>query len=184
MQQLCKLKPSVHLPIVRTAAALRAMFWLGFPWARSHKTPDMERPLVPYPKRSVRPCKNREQRAIHHGSEGIRSQDKQYSTVDYFKVQIYLYICARCPTRAFGTGEYTSQELSAFKLDTPTGDQSLSNQVWHHFTTVLMIWQSYLSDQPTWSKQYHHRTQLAQRGVRTENFWSQVHSALPVNKTH
>ena len=57
MQQLCKLKPSMHLPIVRTAAALRAMFWLGFPWARSHKTPDMERPLVPYPKRSVRPCK-------------------------------------------------------------------------------------------------------------------------------
>ena len=47
---------------------------------------------------------NRVQRAIHHGSEGLRSQDKQYSTVDYFKVQIYLYICARCPTRVFGTG--------------------------------------------------------------------------------
>ena len=30
MQQLCKLKPSMDLPIVRTAAALRAMFWLGF----------------------------------------------------------------------------------------------------------------------------------------------------------
>ena len=56
-QQLYKFKPSMDLPIVRTAAALRAMFWLGFPWARSHKTPDMERPLVPYPKRSVRPCK-------------------------------------------------------------------------------------------------------------------------------
>ena len=55
-QQLYKFKPSLDLPIVRTAAALRAMFWLGFPWARSHKTPDMERPLVPYPKRSIRPC--------------------------------------------------------------------------------------------------------------------------------
>ena len=112
---------------------------------------------------------NREQRAMYLGSEGIQSQDKQYSTVDYFKVQIYLYICARCPTRAFGTGEYTSQELSAFKLDTPTGDQSLSNQVWHHFITVLMIWQSYLSDQPTWGKQHHHRTHMHTREVRAKN---------------
>ena len=103
-QQLCKFKPSMDLPIVRTAAALRAMFWLGFPWARSHKTPDMERPLVPYPKRSVRPCKTVFSGCDPPGSEGIRSQDKQYSASDYFKVPNYLNVCARCPTNAFGTG--------------------------------------------------------------------------------
>ena len=93
-----------------------------------------------------------------------KTSSTQQWTISKFKS---IYTSAQDVRHAFSAlGEYASQELSAFKLDTPTGDQSLSNQVWHHFITVLMIWQSYLSDQPTWSKQYHHRTQLAQKGVR------------------
>ena len=168
MQQLCKLKPSMHLPIVRTAAALRAMFWLGFPWARSHKTPDMERPLVPYPKRSVRPCQtgNNELCIMAAKEYNPKTSSTQQWTISKFKS---IYTSAQDVQHALSAlGEYASQELNAFKLDTPIGDQSLSNQVWHHFTTVLMIWQSYLSDQPTWSKYHHHRTHLRTRRVRTK----------------